>query len=78
MSNADQTNTATVSEALLRVVYLGSHARRAYFGEPVKTIEIAQKMMRQLKRRGMTTWIETGNGTFAPVPGAKRKPAERI
>lgn len=60
-----------------KVIYLADGPRRA---EHVTCahIEQATYSLRYLKRRGLTAWVETTDGTFVPVKGAMRKPAELV
>ena len=56
-----------------RVAYLGYHARRTHV-DGLFTLAQATKISRQLKRRGMTTWIETRGGVFVPIAGQRKRP----
>lgn len=56
-----------------RVAYLDM-ARRRYLHREF-SLPQAEAAMRTLKRRGLTTWVETADGTFVPVKGATRPPS---
>lgn len=56
-----------------RVAYLGAGARRVLVsGEFL--LETAKSLMRRFKRQGLTTWVETTDGQFFPVEGARKQP----
>lgn len=55
-----------------KVVYL-VRGRRAYLPGPFTLVE-AVGQVRQIKRHGMTAWVEDASGTFVPVAGVRRQP----
>lgn len=61
------------------VAYLSSGARRTHLVSDSPsgtfTLERATSLMRGLKRRGLTAWIEDAHYNFVPVPGAMRRPS---
>lgn len=59
-----------------RVAYLAQGAQRTLIDD-VLTFDEANKVLRSLKRRGLTTWVEDQDGGFVPVKGATRLPKHR-
>lgn len=58
-----------------RVLYLGPYAQPIIGVQDISSENETSKVLRFYKRRGLTTWVEDGNGKFIPVKGAMRKPA---
>lgn len=62
-----------------RVAYVGAGARRAYVDDSDHgySLALALKIVRQLKARGYTPWVEDEYGAFVPVQGVTRRPSYR-
>ena len=57
---------------MYRVIYL-DHARRTWVPGSL-TKPQAEAQVRWFKRRGYTAWVVDDQGTFVPIPGARKQP----